>query len=58
MGSKSSRRVLILSAALAGVAGFAVGIAGSLVLGIATGLVVLAIGLGLAAWAGPKGRGS
>jgi Type I phosphodiesterase / nucleotide pyrophosphatase len=54
MRSTSSPRVLILFAVLAGVAGFAVGAAGSLVLGVFTGLVVLAIGLGLALWSGPK----
>ncbi len=50
MDRRSDFRVLTVFAALSGFVGLAVGIAGSWVLGVAAGLLTLAIGLAIAWW--------
>jgi Type I phosphodiesterase / nucleotide pyrophosphatase len=56
MDRRPDARALIVFAALAGLVGLAVGLAGSWVLGVAVALVTIGLGLGIALW-GP-GRSS
>jgi hypothetical protein len=53
MDRRPDSRALIVFAALAGLVGLVIGVAGSWVLGVTAGLVTLALGLGIAVW-GPR----
>ncbi|MGZ8631706.1 MAG: alkaline phosphatase family protein [Actinomycetota bacterium] len=50
MERRPETRALIVFAALAGLVGLAIGMAGSWVLGVAVGLITLALGLAIAVW--------
>ena len=57
MHRRSDFRALIVLAALSGFMGLAVGFAGSWMLGVAVGLVTLAVGLAIAVWRPGRGGG-
>jgi hypothetical protein len=56
MERRSDTRALIAFAALAGLAGLAIGLTGSWVLGVAVGLITLALGLAIAVWGPGRSR--
>ncbi len=58
MDRRPDPRALVVFAVLAGLVGLAIGIAGSLVLGVAAGIVILGLGLAIAAWGPGRGDGA
>jgi len=58
MHRRSDFRALTVFAALAGLVGLLIGMAGSLVLGLVAGLVVLTLGLALAVWGPGRAAGA
>ena len=58
MDRRPDPRALVVFAVLAGLVGLAIGIAGSLVLGVAAGIVILGLSLAIAAWGPGRGDGA
>ena len=58
MDRRPDPRAHVVFAVLAGLVGLAIGLAGSLVLGVAAGIVILGLGLAIAAWGPGRGDGT